>query len=611
MNFEALIEKYTDLAAYRSFMFSADGRWLFYLARENDGFYLRRMDAFAPGADLQHGERLCDEDFSRGTFMPLKFDEARNWLYLALDRDNREYTNFWRLSVATGALEKLTHSQSDQGPTFSHDLTKLWARDVRRLADGTFQTTLYELDLLSLERRDLLSDQDWDYRVGWTTPVMADDEEALYFAVDHLSQRRRTNIARWDFRTRTLRLLLPSWMEEMGRPALYARRILGGRLFFESFHEGFENLYRLNIATGVIERETRFEEKVKSLSLKIHDDGSYTRIATFEENRGFWAEVRDRHGLVRRFRLPGEAWVFTTTEEPWFYVSAADLAPCLMQVDGASGETRRRISTLAVPGAAVEHTRSEWVEYESFDGLKIPALLMRPKGPLRGAVVVSFYGGEDQFTALYQLFAELGLAVLSPAVRGSWGWGREWEGRLVGDLGGREIRDAIEGGRFVEKALGLTARQVGIYGSSHGGYATLRALTLPDVEGKDPRYPFGFAIAEAGFADLIAFHRDSRIADWLVHLLGPYREDLYRDRSPVTHFERLRTPVLVINGTNDTRVPYSTIEGFIEKLKASDRPHRLHIHVGQGHHAMTRETLREDRRVMVDFLREWVLENKM
>lgn len=611
MNFEAMIDKYTDLNAYRSFTFSTDGRWLFYLAREGDGFFLRRLDTTAAAPSLEVGEKLCDEDFSRGTFLILKYDETRDWLYLALDRDNREYTNVWRLNPSTRSLEKLTHSESDQGPTFAHDMTRLWARDVKRLADGTFRTTLYELDLLSLERTNLLSDEDWDYRVGWTTPVKAEDEEALYFGVDHLSQRRRTNIARWDLRTRTLRLLLPSWMEEMGRPALFTRRIRGGRLFFESFHEGYENLYALDVPSGRIERETRFESKVKSLTVKVHDDGSYTRMATFEDGRDCWCEIRDRHGSLRRFRLPGEAWVFATTDEPWFYVSSADLAPCLMRVDGHTGDVQRKLSTLAVPGADVEHTRSEWVEYESFDGLKIPALLMRPKGPLRGAIVVSFYGGEDHFTTLYQLFAELGLAVLSPAVRGSWGWGRAWEAKLVGDLGGREIRDAIEGGRFAEKALGLSPRQIGIFGSSHGGYATLRALTLPDIDGKDPRYPFGFAIAEAGFADLLAFYRDSRIADWLVHLLGPFQEELYRERSPLTHFDRLRTPLLVINGTNDTRVPYSTIEGFIERLKTSDRPYRLHVHVGQGHHAITRETLREDRKVMIDFLREWVLENKL
>lgn len=608
MDYEKMIEKYSDLQPYRSFDFSKDGRWIFYLARQGGAFQLRRLDTLR-SVDLAEGEVICGEDFSGGTYRFLDFDEDRGWVYLLLDRDHRELVNLWRLDLRTGVLHRMTESHNDQGLVFSDDRRVVRGCDVRRSPDGTFQTTVYELDLLTGERTDLLSDDGWDYRIGWTSVVRADDEEALYLGVDYMSQRRRTNIIRWDLQSKTARRLLPEWLEEMGRPSHFARFVHEGRLYFSSYHEGFENLYELNIDSGEFRRRTRFEDRVQTMWMRRIGDQE-TLQSAFTEERDFWFEMQEADGRSRRWRLPAQGWILSHGESPWIHVSGSDHAPSLIRFDAATGEVLRRVSTLAVPSKEVENTRSEWVEYESFDGLRIPALLLRPKGPLRGALVVAFYGGEDVFVSLYQMFAEMGLAVLSPAVRGSWGWGREWEQRLAGDLGGAEIRDVHAAGSFVEKALGLEPRRIGVYGSSHGGYATLRALTYPDVAGLDPRYPFGFAIAEAGFADLEVFHRESRIADWLVHLLGPYRPEVYRERSPVTHIHRLRTPLLIINGTNDTRVPFSTMREFISKLKESDVPHRLLIHEGQGHHALTRETIRQDRGAMVEFLRDFVIEKR-
>lgn len=609
MNFETLIEKYVDAGQYRGFFFTPDGDDVFYLGRVDDAYLLHHLK-IDQATSLAEGRILSGEDFSQGTFVIRAYDRERDFLYLALDRNHREFTNVWRMRTADGTLQQLTFSHNDQGPHFSKDMSLMHGCDVRKLEDGTFQTTVYELDLRSLERRDLFSDEGWDYRLGWTHVIKADDEDAYYFSVDYMSQRRRTNVARWDARSKTVRRLLPEWLEESGRLHLHANRVAKGLVDFMSFHEGFENVYRLDTKTGKFTALTSITGRVQSLFWTKGTPEEATLLATWEDNRQYWCEIRDRYGVVRRIQLPCQGWVFRGGEKPWIYLTGADVAPSFARFDPDSGKIERRLSTLAVPAESVENTKSRWVEYESFDGLKIPALLMEPRGALRGAIVVSFYGGENMFNSFYQMFADLGFAVLSPAVRGSWGWGRAWESKIVGDLGGAEIRDAIEGGRFVAKELGLPAEKVGIYGGSHGGFATLRAITYPDVRGEDPRYPFGFAITEVGFADLVAFYKDSRIADWLVHLLGPYNEELYRERSPVTHFDRLQTPLLVINGTNDTRVPYSTMEGFIEKLKASDRPHRLHLHVGQGHHAATRETIREDRRAVVEFLRDFVLEKR-
>ena len=67
-------------------------------------------------------------------------------------------------------------------------------------------------------------------------------------------------------------------------------------------------------------------------------------------------------------------------------------------------------------------------------------------------------------------------------------------------------------------------------------------------------------------------------------MLGKYDEKKYLERSPISYFDNLSCPLLVLHGTNDARVSPSSMEGFIEKLKQSDKEYEIFISEGQGHH---------------------------
>jgi len=87
-------------------------------------------------------------------------------------------------------------------------------------------------------------------------------------------------------------------------------------------------------------------------------------------------------------------------------------------------------------------------------------------------------------------------------------------------------------------------------------------------------------------------------------MLGPYEEnkELYEDRSPVNHFEQLKTPLFITHGTKDSRVPPSTMEGFLEKLKNSDIPHYIYLMDGQGHSGGAIQQRVDEYTKMFDFL---------
>jgi dipeptidyl aminopeptidase/acylaminoacyl peptidase len=201
-----------------------------------------------------------------------------------------------------------------------------------------------------------------------------------------------------------------------------------------------------------------------------------------------------------------------------------------------------------------------------------------------------------------------GLTVISPAVRGSDGFGKTFYGLNDEDLGGDEIVDLFWVARWAEKRLGLSATRIGVYGGSHGGYATMRALTfVPSTNKRNDFYPFGFGMAHAGFSDIESFYRATNIPDWVVLESGdpkvPAELARMRDRSPLTHVERLRAPLLVTHGSKDWRVPVEESRRFVDKAKAAGLPVQYVEFEGQGHHIEGLQLQGMSYQVRLDFLK--------
>ena len=76
-----------------------------------------------------------------------------------------------------------------------------------------------------------------------------------------------------------------------------------------------------------------------------------------------------------------------------------------------------------------------------------------------------------------------------------------------------DVRDR----RAVEKLLPLGGRIAGVAGGSHGGYATMRALTFPpETNGRGEGYDFGFGMSHAGFSSIVSFYDATNIPDWII-----------------------------------------------------------------------------------------------
>ena len=148
--------------------------------------------------------------------------------------------------------------------------------------------------------------------------------------------------------------------------------------------------------------------------------------------------------------------------------------------------------------------RPEDVTFESFDGLEIPAFLMRPRGasadnPVPAVVYphggpTDYYG--DDWDGHAQYFVDKGYAWLAINFRGSTGYGRDFERRNHGDWGVGDTKDCLAAADYLRTLDWVDGDRLGIFGASYGSYMALLAVT------DDPEHRFRCAVPKYGDCDI-------------------------------------------------------------------------------------------------------------
>jgi pimeloyl-ACP methyl ester carboxylesterase len=244
-----------------------------------------------------------------------------------------------------------------------------------------------------------------------------------------------------------------------------------------------------------------------------------------------------------------------------------------------------KVTTLIEPEYTFEYISGESHWYTSFDGRKIQGWLLRNPDP-DAPLVITCHGGPNYATL--NMFGDLGLQevvqagyhVFAPNFRGSTTFGNEFRNLNIGDIGGGDLQDVLYGARYAMEVLQVK-RKPFIVGGSYGGFLTLQALTTQPDE-------WGGGVAIVPWVDLLESHElgDAHYKALDVYLLGgtpQEKPDLYRERSPITHLDKLKSPVLIVAGENDSRCPLQPVEKFYEKAKRLNLPVELEILKDEGH----------------------------
>ncbi len=245
----------------------------------------------------------------------------------------------------------------------------------------------------------------------------------------------------------------------------------------------------------------------------------------------------------------------------------------------------------------------EGTAYTDLDVGRVHAFLAEPAGPRPHPTIFRVHGGPagydgDVFSPEAQAWVDHGFAVTLVNYRGSAGYGKAWRDAIVGNPGFTELEDlAAVRDQLIADGIADAARMV-LAGPSWGGYLTLLGLGV-----QPERWSLG--IAAVPIADLVANYEDQLepLKAYMRALFGGTPEelpDLYRERSPLSHAEKVRAPVLILAGLNDPRCPSRQMENYVDRLTELGTAHEVYRY-DAGHGTLVIDEQIQQLELQLDF----------
>ena len=260
---------------------------------------------------------------------------------------------------------------------------------------------------------------------------------------------------------------------------------------------------------------------------------------------------------------------------------------------GPTGGPLTRLSDTRPELRRIRWGVQERLSYLASDGIQLDGLLILPAGQTRDdgpfPLVTMVHGGPyfryaDEFNLnpmdSGQWLATAGYAVFLPNPRGGSGRGREFAAMVPGAVGGDEWTDILTGIDLLIAQGVADPQRLAISGWSHGGFMAAWAIGRTDR--------FKAAVMGAGISD---WGMQAGTGEWGIidaalggstgwEGPGPHVHDR---NSPISYASRIRTPVLILHGEQDTNVPLGQAIHFHRALRHFGVEHELVVYPREGH----------------------------
>jgi dipeptidyl aminopeptidase/acylaminoacyl peptidase len=358
-------------------------------------------------------------------------------------------------------------------------------------------------------------------------------------------------------------------------------------------------LYIMSAQTGAIERPLFVHDQFDVAG--VFKDPYTNRIVgaqvAGEPPVWFDAELRKHQAdLDEAFRGESPRMLSWSADRSRMIVGtqAADRAPAYYLYD-AKAVTAAQIASSNTTLDRSKLARRAPYSYRARDGVEIPGFLTRPLGAEgRTPLVMLPHGGPaalevSGYDWLAHFLASRGYTVLQPNFRGSAGLGEAWEKAGHAEWGIGVMQHDLTDGVAALVAAGMAdPERVCIVGASYGGYAALAgAAFTPEL--------YRCAAAIAGVADLrefLSFERtragfaSPTVAYWR-QAMGVEESGSTNERldaaSPAKHVDKVRSPVLLIHGRDDTVVPIAQSRLMESALQGAGKSVQLVELEGEDH----------------------------
>ncbi|MEA2081315.1 MAG: prolyl oligopeptidase family serine peptidase [Elusimicrobiota bacterium] len=203
----------------------------------------------------------------------------------------------------------------------------------------------------------------------------------------------------------------------------------------------------------------------------------------------------------------------------------------------------------------------EIIDYTTGDGKKAHAFFYSPENSRyiapagdKPPLLVMAHGGptsrtDSSFSAVLQFWTSAGFAVADVNYRGSTGYGRKYRDELLSHWGLKDTSDVADAVKYLIKEKKINPSMVAIRGGSAGGYMVQRVMTeYPQLIKAGASY--------YGIGNLVTLREgthkfESRYIDNLVGEIFTAGKEVYKERSPVNHLDKLISPMIIFQGSDD------------------------------------------------------------
>ena len=258
------------------------------------------------------------------------------------------------------------------------------------------------------------------------------------------------------------------------------------------------------------------------------------------------------------------------------------------------------------------------IHYPTFDQIhgqqrSIPAFFYRPRS-VDGTipVIIDIHGGPEGqsrpgFSPLHQYYAkELGCAVLVPNVRGSTGYGKTYLALDNGFNREHSVRDVGALLDWIENQPELDATRVAVVGGSYGGYMVLASLTTFPERIRCGVDVVGISNFVSFLQNTESYRRDLRRVEYGDERDPAMNEYLSRI-APSNNATRIRSPLFVVQGENDPRVPASEARQIVKAVEGNGIPVWTLFAKDEGHGFQKKNNRDYLTRSVILFFQEFLL----
>lgn len=284
-------------------------------------------------------------------------------------------------------------------------------------------------------------------------------------------------------------------------------------LIFSGLQQTVTNIFKIDVSSGVLENLTQSEK------------GTH-RLYGLSQDRSKMIYAYSDH------KTPND--LYYSNVENFNPVSLTDLNP----------EFKEKFNLAS----------AESIKWKSSDGLEIEGILYLPEGYNKkddNHFLLHIHGGPagvftDAFSYRYHVWAGLGYVQLAPNVRGSSGYSDDLLRGNMNDIGGMDYEDLITGVDNLIASKHINEDKMAVRGWSYGGILGGRTITKTD---RFKAASLGAMVSDWTSEYGIGFNYDVKL--WYIGETPWENPEGYREKSALTHVDKIVTPTLLLHGAKD------------------------------------------------------------